>query len=97
LIHPLQKYYATGEINIRVQETKTVFAALEEHYKDARKDHLDGLSIDCGSWWFNLRASNTEPLVRLNLEANDAPTREAKKKELLETIGKADPSLKVEN
>jgi phosphomannomutase len=96
LIHPLQKYYATGEINIRVQDKEAVFAALEAKYKAARKDHLDGLSVDYDSWWFNLRASNTEPLMRLNLEADDSTTREEKRKEILETIGKADPSMKVE-
>ena len=96
LIHPLQKYYATGEINIQVQDADAIFSALEAQYKDARKDHLDGLSMDYDSWWFNLRASNTEPLIRLNLEANDAATRAEKKKEILETIGKADPSMKVE-
>lgn len=96
LIHPLQKYYATGEINIRVQDAEVIFAALEATYKDASKDHLDGLSIEYDSWWFNLRASNTEPLIRLNLEAIDATTREKKRKEILETIGRADPSMKVE-
>jgi phosphomannomutase len=96
LIRPLKKYYATGEINIRIQDTEAVFAALEARYKDARKDHLDGLSIEYDSWWFNLRASNTEPLIRLNLEAIDTTTREKKKKEILETIGRADPSMKIE-
>ncbi|OGP81720.1 MAG: Fis family transcriptional regulator [Deltaproteobacteria bacterium RBG_16_54_11] len=96
LMHPLQKYYATGEINIRVQDKEAVFAALEANYRDAKKDHLDGLSIDYDSWRFNLRASNTEPLMRLNLEANDATTREEKKKQILGTIGKADPSMQVE-
>jgi phosphomannomutase len=96
LIQPLQKYYGTGEINIRVKDTKAVFAMLEAHYRDVPKDHLDGLSIDFGPWWFNLRASNTEPLMRLNLEANDLTTREVKKEEVLEIIGKADPFLKVE-
>jgi phosphomannomutase len=96
LIRPLQKYYATGEINIRVKDKEAIFAALEANYKDARKDHLDGLSIEYDAWWCNLRASNTEPLMRLNLEANDAITEEEKKREVLKTIGKADPSMKVE-
>jgi phosphomannomutase len=96
LIHPLQKYYASGEINIHVKKKEDVFTALEARYKDAQKDHLDGLSIDYDSWWFNLRASNTEPLMRLNLEAEDAATREEKKKEILESIGRADPSMKIE-
>jgi phosphomannomutase len=96
LIRPLQKYYATGEINIRVKDKEAVFAALEAKYKAARQDHLDGLSIDYDSWWFNLRASNTEPLMRLNLEAGDVTTREEKRKEILETIDMADPSMQVE-
>jgi phosphomannomutase len=96
LIRPLQKYYATGEINIQVKDKEAVFAALEAHYTDARQDHLDGLTIVYDTWWFNLRASNTEPLMRLNLEANDSSTREAKKKEVLEIIDTADPSMKIE-
>jgi phosphomannomutase len=94
LIRPLQKYYATGEINIRVNDKEAVFAALEGNYQNASKDHLDGLSIDYGSWWFNLRASNTEPLMRLNLEANDSITREQRHKEVLALIKGADPSMK---
>jgi phosphomannomutase len=96
IIRPLQTYYATGEINIHVKDKDAVFTALEEHYRDAHKDHLDGLSIDYDSWWFNLRASNTEPLLRLNLEANDSAIQEEKKKEILKIIGKADPSMKLE-
>jgi len=96
LIRPLQTYYATGEVNIQVKDKEAVFAALEANYKDAHKDHLDGLSIEYDSWWFNLRASNTEPLMRLNLEADDVTRREEKRKEILETIGRADPSMQVE-
>ena len=44
-----------------------------DHFAGATQDHLDGLTVDCGPWWFNLRPSNTEPLLRLNLEA---PTRD---------------------
>jgi phosphomannomutase len=96
LIRPLQTYYATGEINIQVKDKEAVFTALEAYYTDARKDHLDGLSIEYDTWWFNLRASNTEPLMRLNLEADDVTTREEKRKEILETIGRTDPSMQVE-
>jgi phosphomannomutase len=95
LIRPLQTYYATGEININVRDKDAVFAALEARYTDARKDYLDGLTIAYDTWWFNLRASNTEPLMRLNLEANDRTTEEEKKKEILETIGVADPAMKL--
>jgi phosphomannomutase len=96
IIRPLQTYYATGEINIQVKDKEAVFATLEAHYKDAQQDHLDGLTIAYDSWWFNLRASNTEPLLRLNLEANDVTTREEKRKEILETIGRTDPTMQIE-
>jgi phosphomannomutase len=97
LIRPLQAYYATGEINIRIKDKDAVFTALEASYKDAHKDHLDGLSIAYDTWWFNLRASNTEPLMRLNLEADDHNTEEEKKQEVLRVVGEADPSMKVES
>jgi phosphomannomutase len=95
LVAPLRKYHSTGEINIRIKDKNPVFAALEQFYSDAETDHLDGLTIQYKSWWFNLRPSNTEPLVRLNMEANQAKTLEEKKKEVLGIIEKADPSLKV--
>ena len=69
LITPLKKYSATGEINMHATNKEDIYKALEARYKDGRQDHLDGLSVDYPSWWFNLRASNTEPLIRLNLEA----------------------------
>jgi phosphomannomutase len=97
LIRPLQTYYATGEINIQVKDKEAVFSALEAHYNDAQKDHLDGLTIGYYTWWFNLRASNTEPLMRLNLEATDLITKEAKQKEVLNIIGKTDHSMTIKS
>jgi phosphomannomutase len=97
LIRPLQTYYAMGEINIQVMNKEAVFAALEAAYKDAQKDHLDGLTIEYDAWWFNLRASNTEPLMRLNLEAADQTTEEEKKQEVLRVISKVDPSMTIES
>jgi phosphomannomutase len=97
LIHPLQTYYATGEINIEVKNKEAVFAALEAAYKDAKKDHLDGLTIEYYTWWFNLRASNTEPLMRLNLEADDQATEEEQKKKVLNIISDADHSMTIES
>ena len=95
LVRPLKRYYSTGEINLQVKNQEAVFSALERAYKDARKDHLDGLTVEYDSWWFNLRASNTEPLVRLNLEANESNTMDEKKKEVLELIRRADPSMTI--
>lgn len=95
LIAPLRKYAATGEINMEVADKEAAFAALEEKYKDGEQDHLDGLSVDYESWWFNLRASNTEPLVRLNLEAGSEEEMETRREEVLATIRKKDPSMKI--
>ncbi|MDP8217867.1 MAG: phosphomannomutase/phosphoglucomutase [Candidatus Theseobacter exili] len=70
LIKPLKKYYATGEINSRVSDPDSKMNEAEEAYgKGGTAYHLDGLSIDFGDWWFNIRKSNTEPVLRLNLEA----------------------------
>ena len=95
LILPLQKYYSTGEINLKVRDQQAIFTALEKAYRDARIDHLDGLTVEYDSWWFNLRASHTEPLLRLNLEADDTKAKEEKKKEVLQLIKQTDSSMTV--
>jgi phosphomannomutase len=95
VIRTLKKYYSTGEINMEVNDKESVFAALEAHYKDARKDHLDGLTIEYDAWWFNLRASNTEPVMRLNLEAENEHMMEVRKEEVLRIIGTTDPSVTI--
>ncbi|BAN03163.1 phosphohexomutase domain-containing protein [Ilumatobacter coccineus] len=71
---PFERYASSGEINTEVDDAAAVIASISEHYAEFDQDDLDGLTVDCGSWWFNLRPSNTEPLLRLNLEA---PTRDA--------------------
>jgi phosphomannomutase len=96
LVDPLKKYHSTGEINLHVKDQRAVFSALESAFKNAREDHLDGLTVEYDSWWFNLRASNTEPLVRLNLEANESNLMEQKKKEVLELIRRTDPSMTID-
>jgi len=95
VIRTLKKYYSTGEINMKVNDKESVFAALEAQYKDARKDHLDGLTIEYDAWWFNLRASNTEPVMRLNLETNDTGTMEERREEVLRVIRDADPLMTI--
>ncbi len=96
LIAPLRKYAATGEINMEVGDKDKIYAALEKRYADGKQDHLDGLSVDYDSWWFNLRASNTEPVIRLNLEAADSAGMEARKADVLGAIAGADPKMRVE-
>ena len=71
---PYERYASSGEINTQVSDADAVIERVSEHYASFGQDRLDGLTVDCGTWWFNLRPSNTEPLLRLNLEA---PDREA--------------------
>ena len=66
---PFDRYAASGEVNFSVADPGAVTEALAHRYRHHRLDRLDGLTVDCGDWWFNLRPSNTEPLLRLNLEA----------------------------
>ena len=70
---PFERYSSSGEINTHVGDTAAVIARVAEVFSRFEQDDLDGLTVDCGPWWFNLRPSNTEPLLRLNLEA---PTRD---------------------
>lgn len=69
LRQPFERYAASGEINTSVSDAQIVMAAVADVYKAHSQDWVDGLTVDCGDWWFNLRPSNTEPLLRLNLEA----------------------------
>jgi len=67
----VERYAASGEINFRVGELAAAIGRVESSVRDAEIDHLDGLTVDYGREWFNLRPSNTEPLLRLNVEAPD--------------------------
>jgi phosphomannomutase len=66
---PFERYAASGEINTEVDDPSAVVEQVAAAYADADQDRLDGLTVDLGDWWFNVRPSNTEPLLRLNLEA----------------------------
>jgi phosphomannomutase len=67
---PFERYALSGEINTEVADPPAVLQRVADAYATCEEDFLDGLTVDCGSWWFNLRPSNTEPLLRLNLEAS---------------------------
>ncbi len=69
---PYERYAASGEINTRVDDTQAVIERVATAFSSGEQDRLDGLTVDLGDWWFNLRPSNTEPLLRLNLEAPTA-------------------------
>jgi phosphomannomutase len=71
LWRPYRRYRQSGEINRRVADVPKTLARVRAAFPDAAADELDGLTISYPSWWFNLRPSNTEPLLRLNLEAPD--------------------------
>jgi phosphomannomutase len=66
---PFERYSSSGEINTQVDDPAAVIERVAAAFAHAEQDRLDGLTVDCGPWWFNLRPSNTEPLLRLNLEA----------------------------
>lgn len=91
----LAKYHATGEINFEVADKKAAMEDLKHRFgrEAARIDELDGITIEMGSlerrpwWWFNVRPSNTEPLLRLNLEASDAALRDQKRELLVRILG----------
>jgi phosphomannomutase len=71
LLAPFDRYAASGEMNTTVADPAAVIEFVAGHYPDEAQDRLDGLTVDFGDWWFNLRPSNTEPLLRLNVEAAD--------------------------
>ena len=80
LADPLRRYSASGEINVRVPDADAVINRIAAALAGEEQDCLDGLTVRCADWWFNLRPSNTEPLLRLNLEAStpaDVETRVA--------------------
>jgi phosphomannomutase len=68
---PYERYSSSGEINTHVDDPAAVIERVAAAFVSADQDRLDGLTVDVGQWWFNLRPSNTEPLLRLNLEASD--------------------------
>lgn len=93
LLADLRRYHSTGEINFRVEDKDAAIASLKEKYADGKQDELDGITVEFGDlsdpdwWWFNVRCSNTEPLLRLNLEASTAAERDSRRDELVALLG----------
>jgi len=85
-VAPLQRYHASGEINSRVNEPDEVIRRLKEKYADGTFTTLDGITIEYQDWWMNVRCSNTEPLLRLNLEAKELAMMTEKRDEVLAVI-----------
>lgn len=87
LIAPLRRYSQSGELNFQVEDKDAKIRELAEMYKKGQIDYLDGITVELGDWWFNVRKSNTEPLLRLNLEANTPQLMEDKLRELKRILG----------
>jgi len=83
IVQPLRRYFATGEINFKVADKDKKIKELAETFKDGKVYYLDGISVEYSDWWFNVRPSNTEPALRLNLEAKSKELMEQKKSELV--------------
>jgi len=88
LISPLQRYSSSGEINFEVENKQAKMDELTRRYSNGQLDHLDGVTIQYKEWWFNCRPSNTEPLLRLNVEAKTKELLDEKLSELTEQLGK---------
>jgi phosphomannomutase len=86
LASKLQRYFHSGEINSEVSDKDSVLATLKTTYSDGEQHELDGLKVTYPDWWFNVRPSNTEPLLRLNMEATTQALMEQKRDELLAII-----------
>jgi phosphomannomutase len=88
LVQPLRRYHSSGEINFKVEDKKARMDGLAKRYADGRVDYLDGVTIGYKDWWFNCRPSNTEPLLRLNVEAKTRDLLDAKLAEIEAVLGK---------
>ena len=86
LVRPFQKYFHSGQINMKVEDKKKKLKELEEKFKKGRISHLDGLRVDFKNWWFNARISHTEALLRLVLEAKTKSLMKEKRKEIIKII-----------
>ncbi len=89
LLAPYKRYVASGEVNSRVENADAVIKSIKAKYSalpDFEIDELDGLTVSTTSWWFNVRASNTEPLLRLNVEADTAANMATQRDEILALI-----------
>jgi len=86
LVKSIDPYFRSGEINSQVDDIPKKLQEIETHYSSGKIDLLDGVTVDFGNWWFNVRPSNTEPLLRLNIEANTKEKLEEKEEELLKLI-----------
>jgi phosphomannomutase len=88
IILPLRRYYSSSEMNFKVENKQAKMDELARRYSDGQIDHLDGITIGYKEWWFNCRPSNTEPLLRLNIEAKSKKLLDEKLAEITAQLGK---------
>ena len=86
LLEPFRRYHASGEINSVVEDQGGTVERVAGQFSDGRQDRLDGLTVEYEDWWFNVRPSNTEPLLRLNVEARSAELLKEETEEVLSVI-----------
>jgi len=86
LVKEIDRYFRSGEINSQVEDISNKLKEIEKIYSNGKIDHLDGLTVEFDNWWFNVRPSNTEPLLRLNVEAESPELLQQKTQELLAQI-----------
>ena len=93
LLTGVRRYHSTGEINFHVEDKAAKIAELKQRYAKGRQDELDGITVEFGDlgqgewWWFNVRPSNTEPLLRMVCEASSPRLRDEKRAELVALLG----------
>ncbi|MFA5197650.1 MAG: phosphomannomutase/phosphoglucomutase [Patescibacteria group bacterium] len=86
IVSGLNPYYRLDEINMKTEKTEAIIAAAREKFKDGKQDELDGLTIEYKDWWVNIRPSNTEPLLRITIEADNKKIAEEKEKVMREFL-----------
>jgi phosphomannomutase len=86
LLRPFRRYFDSGEINSTVEDPRAKIEEIATALAEGRQDRLDGLTVEFDDWWCNVRPSNTEPLLRLNVEARTAELLEERTSTLLRLI-----------
>jgi phosphomannomutase len=88
IVKELSPYVKSPELNFKVKDKDAILEKVKQKYSDGKQDFLDGISVEYKDWWFNVRPSNTEPLLRLTIEADTKKLLEQKQKELTNIIKK---------
>lgn len=86
MVHEYVRYVRGDELNIHVEDTRETLALLEAQYSDAKIDRLDGVTFEYKNWWFNARPSNTEPFLRITVEADTQKRMEEKREEIRKLV-----------